>query len=356
MVRITTLDIEGFRGFKRLHVGGLSRVNLVVGANNSGKSALLEAIEAVASEQSPFVLHRAALERGEWRPGRTRGHDDDVVHLDVRHWFHGHELAAGSRFSIRAEGTHELEVSRAVERVPPEAPSPPFVPGGLMITLRQNRMTVPVPPLPLLPDGFLGASPASVVAEHDARLRPPVAFLTTRRLGPDELVPLWNNLVLTPSEESTVRALRLVEPRIERIAISGGSGPAIAQILLQGSARPVPLGTLGEGVSRLLALALKLATARGGVLLVDEIESGLHWTVMPKLWRFLVETARELDVQVFATTHSKDCIEGVAELHEEHPSLASEVGVHRLEVGRETTVRLDAGRVAEHVAMDLETR
>jgi hypothetical protein len=209
---------------------------------------------------------------------------------------------------------------------------------------------------PLLADGFLGAPPSAMFAEFGARLRPPVGFVATRRLLAAELVLLWEGVVLTPSEEATVAALRLVEPRIDRIAISGSGDSAVAQVLLRGAPGPVPLGTLGEGVSRILALALHLAKTRHGVLLVDEIENGLHWSVMPKIWRFLVETALALDVQVFATTHSKDCLEAIAELHRELPELAAEISVHRLEAGRETGVRFDAAHVAEYVDMDLETR
>jgi hypothetical protein len=118
----------------------------------------------------------------------------------------------------------------------------------------------------------------------------------------------------------------------------------------------VPLGTLGEGVSRILTLALHLVLTQGGYLLLDEIENGLHWSVMPKVWRFLIETALARDVQVFATTHSKDWLEGLADLHRTHPDLAAQVSVHRLETGRETSVRFDASRIAEYVEMELEAR
>jgi AAA15 family ATPase/GTPase len=109
-------------------------------------------------------------------------------------------------------------------------------------------------------------------------------------------------------------------------------------------------------VSRVFALALHLAVARGGFLFLDEIENGLHWSVMPSVWRFLVETARSLDVQVFATTHSKDCLEALADLNRTYPELAEQVSVQRLEAGRETSVRFDAGRIAENLEMDLEAR
>lgn len=96
-------------------------------------------------------------------------------------------------------------------------------------------------------------------------------------------------------------------------------------------------------MSRLLTLGLHLVITKGGFLLVDEIENGIHWSVKPKLWHFLVETARALNVQVVATTHSKDCLDGLAHLHRTYPALAEHVSVHRLEAGRDTSVRFDGG-------------
>lgn len=344
MPLITGLEIDNFRCFKRLRVEGLTRVNLIVGANNAGKTALLEAVEAVASVESPFILYRASLERGESRSGRGDGGEQNAVRLDVRRWFFGHELDEAS-FEIRATGGVDRTVSRSIKGVPPDATAP-FVPSyGFALTLRQSgssRGGSKVTTLPVSPEGWLGAGPPSRFVGYGLGLRPPVSFVTTRGLLPPELVQLWASIVLTPREESTVTALRLIEPTIERVAISGGPDGAVVQVLLRDAKGPIPLGTLGEGVSRIFSLALHLATAKGGVLLVDEIESGLHWSVMPRVWRFLLSAARELDVQIFATTHSKDCLEALAQLYRDEPGLAGDVSVHRLEAGKAEAVRMDA--------------
>lgn len=352
MAAISSVDIENFRCFKKLHVDGLAPVNLIVGANNSGKTALLEAIEAVVSHESPFLLYRASLDRGEFR--RRRGAAGGLVELDLRHWFHGHGLAAGAAFSFRVTGERELSVSRTLEAVPANAPSPPYIPGGLQL-MTQRPGAPPLQPFPLTPDGLLGAGAPSMFSDFGLRLHPPVGFVTTNRLFPRDFARLWADVVLTPGEERTVEALRLIEPEIERIAISESDG-TVAKVLLRGAEGPVPLGTLGEGVSRILTLALHLARTQGGFLLLDEIENGLHWSVMPKVWRFLVETALTGNTQVFATTHSKDWLEGLADLHRAHPELAAHVSVHRLEAGRETSIRFDASRIAEYVEMELEAR
>ena len=351
MPLITGLEIDNFRCFEKLRVKDLTRVNLFVGKNNCGKTALLEAVEAVVSVDSPLILYRAAVDRGESRTRRGVG-GEDSLELDVRRWFFGHPLDEGASFSLRATGTREMSVSRTIERGPPE-----LFPGAFWLTMQRTGSRARLPNLPLTPDGFLGAgTPSDLETRLDLNLKPPVGFVSTRRLLPAELALLWKGVVLTPREEATIKALRLIEPEIERIAISGSGQAAAAQILLQGAESPVPLGTLGEGISRILVLALHLVRTQGGFLLIDEIENGLHWSVMPKVWRFLIESARALDVQVFATTHSKDCLEAIAELHGAQPQLTDEISVHRLERGRETPVRFDAARIAEYVAMELETR
>ncbi|MBE3123756.1 MAG: ATP-binding protein [Planctomycetes bacterium] len=76
-----------------------------------------------------------------------------------------------------------------------------------------------------------------------------------------------------------------------------------------GLAKKVPVGWAGEGLSRLLSIYLAMADARDGVVLVDEIGSGIHYSALPKVWRGVAEAADKYQCQVFATTHSYECIQ-----------------------------------------------
>ena len=62
-------------------------------------------------------------------------------------------------------------------------------------------------------------------------------------------------------------------------------------------------------MNRMLGLILALVNAKDGMLLIDEVDTGLHYSVLPDLWKLIFEVAHRLNVQVFATTHSKDCLE-----------------------------------------------
>lgn len=81
----------------------------------------------------------------------------------------------------------------------------------------------------------------------------------------------------------------------------------------------------------MLGIALSLSRARGGILLVDEIDTGIHYSVMESMWRLVCSTANRLDVQVFATTHSHDCVKSLSAISRSDVSEGSEVSIQRIE-------------------------
>ena len=83
-------------------------------------------------------------------------------------------------------------------------------------------------------------------------------------------------------------------------------------VRVSGHPLPVPLKSLGDGVTRLFAAALALANSRNGFLVVDEAENGIHYSVQRDFWRMVLRAAHQHNVQVLATTHSSDCVSGFA--------------------------------------------
>lgn len=107
---------------------------------------------------------------------------------------------------------------------------------------------------------------------------------------------------------------------------------------------------------RLLALSLSLAKAGNGFPPIDEIDTGLHFSVMEDVWKLVVTTASESNVQVVATTHSYDCIQGLAALLESTPELASEMSLQKIEPSLPEAVNLDAAQIQVAVRQDVEVR
>src|SRR5207237_7314633 len=83
---------------------------------------------------------------------------------------------------------------------------------------------------------------------------------------------------------------------------------------LKGQELRLPLGSMGDGMRRLMALATSLAFTKEGCLFLDEIDTGLHYSVMSDMWKLVIGKANASNIQVFASTHSWDCIEGLSSL------------------------------------------
>ena len=107
---------------------------------------------------------------------------------------------------------------------------------------------------------------------------------------------------------------------------------------------------------RLLALRLSFVGAANGYLLIDEIDTGLHWTVMEDMWQFVVEVARKLNVQIFATTHSYDCIRGLGLLLQSRQDLMDQVSVQKVDTSLPQAVCLRGDQIKIAVEQDIEVR
>ncbi len=336
---LTSLKMTGFRAFESYALDALSRVNLVVGKNNSGKTSVLEAVDLLLSGGSPAVIAESAQRRDEMRsversPGLRRV-------PSIAHLFHGHACKPGANFRLQGSpGTGQATVtlraldelddkllsdmlSRFDDDLPPEA-SPAM---ALAITVNARKTQGSI--FPVTEEGLLLRD-----LRRPWMTRRSARFLSVTAVEPQFLDEAWNALVADGREHEVVEDMKLLMPDIDSIHFltsgrtSGGGGIVVGA---QGGGSRYPLGTFGDGMRRLLLLRLALASSADSYVLVDEVDTGLHWTVMSGMWRLLVEVARKSRLQLFATTHSQDCILGLASMIKSHPELADEVSVHKID-------------------------
>ena len=383
---IRSLRIDDFRAFKRLEMNGVGRVNLLVGRNNSGKTSVLEAVQFLASQGDPYALWETMSRRGE----RITDPDDRGTgpQADVSHLFHGHHLEPGRTFQIWQKNGGEPESVTVRVGMPDseddisqvslfgspdgemfDRTAPDF---GLRLLLEWQcgketvRQALPLLRTPghVAEDFALPSSSFRRQRPRGAGERPPVRFVTTAALGRDRAISMWSSIAATEHEEESLSALQLIEPKIERIVAVPSSGPYYRDglerggfvVRVAGVVPRVPIGSMGDGVWRMLGLSMSLSTAAGGLLLVDEIDTGLHYTVMRDMWRLVLETAERLDVQVFATTHSFDCWLSLASVIEAKPALGGDVAVHRIEAESEEPVTYPSGELVAAARRELEIR
>ena len=114
-------------------------------------------------------------------------------------------------------------------------------------------------------------------------------------------------------------ALRIIEPQIQKINYlesDPGSKNRVPFVVVGPKSERVRLTSMGDGINRILTIILSMLNCpAGGALAVDEIDNGLHYSVQEQLWKMVFSLANELDVQVFATTHSMDCLKSFAQVN-----------------------------------------
>jgi len=306
------ITIENYRLFEKFRLEGMTQINLLVGANNSGKSSLLEAIYLFVNQNEPAALLEILDMRGEITPDSFRYSSTRVRGgYQILHIFRGHILR--EEHPIKISSLKELETSLTVSLVENyeegnerqikssfEGIEDDAVEPELRLVFSYNDDIIRS--VPISEDGLLirRLAPGS---GKDNR------FVTTDYLDQREVAALWDQITLTPKEDRVLEALRILEPNVERLSFTSQQSPKSGILLkIKGGDYPVPLGSMGDGMRRILVLAASLVSSENGTLLVDEIDTGLHYDALTKMWRLVIETAKRLNVQVFATTHSWDCL------------------------------------------------
>ena len=137
-----------------------------------------------------------------------------------------------------------------------------------------------------------------------------------------ELVRLYDVAVRKEKEDQLTNLLQLIEPRLKNLRplTPEGEDEKIKVVHANlGLGELVPLSQLGQGFNRLAYLYAGLLGQNANIALIDEIENGIHYSALPILWQGIANMARELDIQIFATTHSYECIQAAAKVFEKTP-------------------------------------
>ena len=317
---LSQLTIEHFRAFRRLSVPSLGAVNLVVGRNNTGKTTLLEAayLQSLQNLEERYSAVGDLLDM----------HDEVDLHrpaFRVEALYHGRQPSTGDRISISSSDSRPLSIQFG-ERTPG---SKLWIERSKQIEewLKSLDRRSPIPSQ-LLRDMVVsliveGDSEESSLPEYQTRA---AVLVRAGGLDEEELASWWDAVVTTDAEDHVLACMQILVPTVRRIApvatnilrahglVLSRTAPRRFVLRLEGEPQQVPLKSLGDGVARMFEFALALERARNSqLLLLDEVENGIHHQSLPDLWRFLIKAACTSKVQVIATTHSWDCIRGFHE-------------------------------------------
>ena len=300
-LHLPDLVIHEFRAITTVRISHLQRVTLLVGKNGTGKSTVLDAVRSYAARGDLRVL-REILDARDELAMASRADDAEAPVPDWAGLFHDHDP---TRSVMIASGGDQLDIA-ALNGAAGNGGAPRVAFHG------RDPMVCPSSDSEGGSDAYMNEPHAP----HGADARPiRCELIAPESMTSTTIARLWDGVALTDAEDGLVAALRTATGRdVRRIALVGESNSLRVLVRMHGDGPAIPLRSLGSGAVQFLAVGLALAHCRDGILLMEHVGDGLHRTLQRDLWNMVFETARALNVQVFATTHSWDCISGFAGL------------------------------------------
>jgi AAA15 family ATPase/GTPase len=280
---LKSLHIKNFRGFRDLKIESLKRVNLITGQNNTGKTGVLESLVLLLDESgSNFSANLQSL-------FRTAGGENIE---NFWNWlFNNKNLEKTIEIKTSDVGSNNFGVQLR---------------SNLKAEIRMDSSGVVVHP-----KTFGNVFCYTIGGSGRAGNKP--AVFSTHPSNPTHDAIDYNRVVSKRRKKQVENMLRQIEPRLEsiealQIAQAGQPATPLIYAEIAGLSEMIPVTQLGQGFNRLLDIYSELVVGDAKVLLIDEIENGLHHSVLPVVWKGLFLAAQEFDVQIFATTHSWECI------------------------------------------------
>ncbi len=318
-LHLDSLEIKNFRCFEHLTIEKLGRVNLIVGKNSVGKTCLLEAIRIYATNANFPDLMWILAERGEVSPGVSSDLSIKPDHLTSLFYNMNFEVGRsiiqigdGKRIeknvSIKLEYFLEDNNNRAILKVieTKDVIDAENLQIGFSLSLgnRSKIYRFPLSSTRIPENRIFGDFIKKCV------------FVPCNGLNKYFLPVYWDGVVMDGQEDSVLVALRLLDSDIERFhVVSNPETPneRFAVVKTRKFDKPIRLRNLGDGMMRISGIAIAIVQAKNGYFLIDEFDNGLHHSIQLEAWRFIFRISKELNAQVFATTHSWDCVEAFQE-------------------------------------------
>jgi ABC-type lipoprotein export system ATPase subunit len=313
---IRSANIENFRCFKRVNLRNCSRVNIVVGENGSGKTALLEALFLARGPNPEPVLR---LRRWRGFDGTFTGPPkivEDAVWKDLFHNFDTTHPVQIDLNGTRGEN-RSLRItcgrSDLLAKVDPEFVESRANAVGQYIFEWRPEGRLPYTVIPEITEGKLVTGQTPV---------PPFEtffFAANHTYSSAETAMRYSELSKEFKESEVVALFKAQFPMVKSLSIEAHGGAPLVFATIEGASVKVPLNILSGGINKLAAILFAIPSQRDSLVIVDEIENGLHYKTLPNVWRSLRAFAAQYSTQIFASTHSGECLDAATEVAAEYP-------------------------------------
>lgn len=322
---IESVEFKNFKCFEELQVKNLKRVNLIGGKNNIGKTSFMEGLEILVKPKSAFGLRMVSSDILRRRQDKKSNPNQPQPFVEFELDFFNNlttdiNLSSGdfnSKFKFINAGemvNHSNniqifninpQIQQFIQNVNVQKTAPiPF----LDLSFSSDKLTTSVKDF----TSAIFAMPQDI--NHIANN---VNFISSCTTDETVIASYYGNLMSINKEQYLYESLKKFDENMISLKAIPKVFGSVLKIQLKDKELPVLLSSLGEGINRYIAILCAIWASKDGYLFIDEIENGIHYTNYKKLWNIIFEASKMANTQVFATTHSKECIEAFNEVNQE---------------------------------------
>jgi hypothetical protein len=283
------LEILHYKNIKNLKIEKIARINLFAGINNSGKTTLLEAIYLLSRQNDFNGLLEIIRRRGKVSEDRLNPEwfSEQLPDLfELKGIFDNQEANVAMKHYL--EESHDIDKSRYLKSV--ELTS-------IFENTKQESLT----------RIFQGRDPE--IQASSIKLLCPAVFSSPFFLNEPHRYALFYH------KSTQSKSLSKIFEFIQRDVVSSISDIRLVDkwqrfLVTDGDFEYAPdLMEYGEGLQRIFFISLLFASAQNGIVLIDEFENAIHTELIGKFCQFIHTLSKLFNVQVFLTSHSKECID-----------------------------------------------
>lgn len=289
---ISHLELQNFRGLEHVKFENLGRVNLIVGGNNVGKTSILEALILLYGNQTQLASLPTTF-----RILPQNGQDNNAG--TWRHLVGSESIAS---FRLKSDGESVMGTINGNGN---------WIFKFNSVSNVANRAVIELPE-------------RGSVAIQSNKLKSEMSILSTRQEDPYVISELFNQIApLNPENEEKLENLlqNSIEPRLKRLRYAKLKGNNTHLVYVDlGVGKMLPFTQMGQAFARTLQVYCEIFAQRPIMLLIDEIENGLYYEGMEDYWKGLMAVLEDQDVQLFATTHSRECMEAAYRAAKDMPN------------------------------------
>ena len=308
---ISKLEFQDYRCFNSLILEDIRRVTLVSGSNSVGKSSLLEGIFLFIDRFSQDVFLKLNGFRGYHQVSMTPA-------MLWEHLFYNGSKDKPLEISLTRNGLREtVKIIKDIQ-ASVSIPMDQNIYASSQLIMQSAAINYPLRINYL--SAALNLSASYIIASDGVRLhstddikcdRQFVQYISPRiSMTSATLTDWFSRIKLEGKADQFMSVLRRFDLRICDLSVISLNG--INYLYTDfGNGHMHPLNLLGDGINRFMAVMIAMIANPGSVLLIDEIDTGIHYSFFSDLWENIGLVAEETGCQIFATTHSFECIKGM---------------------------------------------